>query len=87
MVLLYMHLLSACEVVVVTSNDKCFFCFHFQVMGQVFVNSMKFGGSKTETAEVIKTVDSILALAAKQKVTERESKHVTALKLVTEGCV
>lgn len=82
MVLLYMHLLSACEVVVVM-----FFCFHFQVMGQVFVNSMKFGGSKTETEEVIKTVDSILALAAKQKVTERESKHVTALKLVTEGCV
>lgn len=55
------------------------------VMGQVFVNSMKFGGSKTETEEVVKTVDSILALAAKQKVTERESKHVTALKLVTEG--
>lgn len=56
-------------------------------MGQVFVNSMKFGGSKTETEEVIKTVESILALAEKQKVTERESKHVTALKLVTEGCV
>lgn len=63
------------------------FYFHVQVMGQVFVNSMKFGGSKSETEEVIKTVDSILALAVKQKVTERESKHVNALKLVTEGWV
>nr|XP_022342759.1 tetratricopeptide repeat protein 38-like isoform X2 [Crassostrea virginica] len=55
------------------------------VMGQVFVNSMKFGGSKTETEEVHKMVDNISAVASKQKVTERESKHVAALKLVTEG--
>ena len=59
----------------------------FSVMGQVFVNSMKFGGSKTETEEVHKMVDNISAVASKQKVTERESKHVAALKLVTEGCV
>ena len=48
---------------------------------------MKFGGSKTETEEVHKMVDNISAIASKQNVTERESKHVAALKLVTEGCV
>ncbi|XP_062614560.1 tetratricopeptide repeat protein 38-like [Saccostrea cucullata] len=55
------------------------------VMGQVLVNSMKCGGSKSDTEEVKKAVVDISNQAMKQKVTERESKHVTALKEVAEG--
>ncbi|XP_061187497.1 tetratricopeptide repeat protein 38-like [Saccostrea echinata] len=55
------------------------------VMGQVLVNSMKYGESKSDTEDVRKAVVDISNQAIQQEVTERESKYVAALKQVAEG--
>ncbi|XP_048740080.2 tetratricopeptide repeat protein 38-like isoform X2 [Ostrea edulis] len=55
------------------------------VLGQVLVNTLKYSGSQSDRDAVTKALDGISNLALKQKVTDRERKHVTALKLVTEG--
>ncbi|XP_048742799.1 tetratricopeptide repeat protein 38-like isoform X2 [Ostrea edulis] len=55
------------------------------VMGQVLVNTLKYACSQCDREAVTKALDGISNLALKQEVTDRERKHVTALKLVTEG--
>ncbi|KAK3106607.1 hypothetical protein FSP39_023457 [Pinctada imbricata] len=55
-------------------------------MGHVFVNIMKGDtGSTFDANEYRETIQEMLRLAEKQNITDREKKHVTAVKLLADG--